>query len=184
MTGTRKRGARRRAAGMGKAKWLTIAAVMAGLSTGGFAMQQRPGQPGGSMVSPQTGVLLFDFNSTQVSAANRSALQRHVQYLRGHPELAVVVEGYTHERGPVADDLRLGLDRALAVSRVLEQAGIDRDRIQVVSYEVQAVGAATASPGQARARRVALRYIPAAQSGAADVAQLGVTSPLLGIPIQ
>ena len=167
-----------------RTRWLAAALLLAGLS-GGYSLQ-APGRPAEAAQAPdvpQGNVLLFDANSTEVSAANLSALQRHVRYLRGHPEVAVIVEGFTHERGPVADDLKLGLDRTLAVSRVLEAAGIDRDRIRLVSYEGRTMNA-TGTAVEGSNRRVALRYVPAAQAGAPDAAELGVPPPLLGIPVQ
>lgn len=79
-------------------------------------------------------VFYFDFDSSELSAADRDALMAHGRYLAAHPEIALVVEGHADERGTREYNLALGERRAKAAEQVLLIQGAGRDQLQVVSF--------------------------------------------------
>jgi peptidoglycan-associated lipoprotein len=79
-------------------------------------------------------VFYFDFNSSELSEADRQALNTHAELLATNPDLAVVLEGHADERGSREYNLALGERRAQAIERVLSLQGVDREQIQVISF--------------------------------------------------
>ena len=61
-------------------------------------------------------------------------LELHAAFLRGSPDVRVVVDGFTDERGTREYNLALGERRAEAVRTFLVTAGVRRSQIDVVSY--------------------------------------------------
>lgn len=79
-------------------------------------------------------VFYFDFNSSELSEADREALATHASLLAANPDLAVVLEGHADERGSREYNLALGERRAKAIEQVLNLQGVDREQIQVISF--------------------------------------------------
>jgi peptidoglycan-associated lipoprotein len=79
-------------------------------------------------------VFYFDFNSSELSEADREALAAHARLLSANPDLAVVLEGHADERGSREYNLALGERRAKAIEQVLNLQGVDRGQIQVISF--------------------------------------------------
>jgi peptidoglycan-associated lipoprotein len=79
-------------------------------------------------------VFYFDFNSSELSEADREALATHASLLSVNPDLAVVLEGHADERGSREYNLALGERRAKAIEQVLNLQGVDREQIQVISF--------------------------------------------------
>jgi peptidoglycan-associated lipoprotein len=79
-------------------------------------------------------VFYFDFNSSELSEADREALATHASLLSTNPDLAVVLEGHADERGSREYNLALGERRAKAIEQVLNLQGVDREQIQVISF--------------------------------------------------
>ena len=77
--------------------------------------------------------VLFAYDSSQVSATERSKIEAVAQYLKQNPAVAVIVEGHCDERGSREYNLALGERRALAVRSYLSGLGIEIDRIQTKS---------------------------------------------------
>lgn len=75
----------------------------------------------------------FDFDSYTVSDQYQQVLQAHADYLKGHPERHVLVQGNTDPRGTEEYNLALGQKRAAAVTRVLETLGVPQSQIESVS---------------------------------------------------
>jgi len=86
----------------------------------------------GSVLSRR--VFYFDFNSSELSEADREALTTHASLLAANPQLAVVLEGHADERGSREYNLALGERRAKAIEQVLNLQGVDREQIQVISF--------------------------------------------------
>ncbi len=76
----------------------------------------------------------FAFDSAELSPEARTTLEKQADWLRHHPEVRVVIEGHTDERGTREYNLALGERRANAVKNYLIALGIAPDRLDTVSY--------------------------------------------------
>lgn len=74
----------------------------------------------------------FAFNSAQLDAAARTALNEQANFIRQYPEVRFRVYGHTDAVGSNAYNKRLGLRRANAVVRYLSSRGISRSRLEAV----------------------------------------------------
>lgn len=106
-------------------------------------------------------VVHFHFDSSLVDADARDVLKEQVEYLAKHPRLSVILEGYADERGPNDYNLKLGLQRAVSVAFVLEQNGIPKKRIRLVSYgETKPLATGHTEAAWQQNRRVEIHYLP------------------------
>ncbi len=79
--------------------------------------------------------LYFPYDQNTISSSEETKVSAVAQYLLGHPEAGVVVEGYCDERGTEEYNRALGERRALAASEMLiDIYGIESARIKTVSY--------------------------------------------------
>ena len=79
--------------------------------------------------------LYFPYDANTISSSEESKVAAVAQYLLGHPEAGVVVEGYCDERGTDEYNRALGERRALAANDMLVDVyGIESSRIKTVSY--------------------------------------------------
>lgn len=79
--------------------------------------------------------LYFPYDQNTISSAEEAKIGAVAQYLLGHPEAGVVIEGYCDERGTEEYNRALGERRALAASEMLiDIYGIEAARIKTVSY--------------------------------------------------
>src|SRR5215467_11453461 len=76
----------------------------------------------------------FDLDKADIRSDARTALARSAEFMRGYPQLKVVVEGHCDERGSTEYNLALGDRRAAAVKQYLVSLGIGAERISTVSY--------------------------------------------------
>jgi len=77
----------------------------------------------------------FPYDQNTISSTEETKISAVAQYLLGHPEAGVVVEGYCDERGTEEYNRALGERRALAASEILiDVYGIEVSRIKTVSY--------------------------------------------------
>lgn len=79
--------------------------------------------------------LYFPYDQNTISSSEESKVAVVAQYLLGHSEAGVVVEGYCDERGTEEYNRALGERRAIAAGDMLvEIYGIESSRIKTVSY--------------------------------------------------
>ena len=79
--------------------------------------------------------LYFPYDQNTISSSEETKIAAVAQYLLGHPEAGVVVEGYCDERGTEEYNSALGERRALAAREMLiDIYGIEAARIKTVSY--------------------------------------------------
>jgi peptidoglycan-associated lipoprotein len=104
---------------------------------------------------------LFDYDSATIRADAQAAIEHAAHYLKENPSIRVQVGGYADERGSAEYNLGLGQERANAARNALIAAGVDADRIQVISYgkEAQVCTAETESCWQQN-RRAAFSMHP------------------------
>lgn len=78
--------------------------------------------------------VFFDLNKYNIKPEGMAVVQAQSDWLKNWPSVGVVVEGHADERGTVEYNLALGERRATSLSKALMAHGIDKSRIEVVSY--------------------------------------------------
>ena len=78
--------------------------------------------------------IYFSFDSAKVSNEMKKTLKTQLEFLKKYPKIKVILEGHTDERGSNAYNVVLGEKRAKSVKRMLVDAGIPEDQIEVISY--------------------------------------------------
>jgi peptidoglycan-associated lipoprotein len=101
--------------------------------------------------------IYFGPESYRLDQRAEELLRWKADWLRRHPEVAVIVEGYSDQRGGPAKNLLLGSKRAGAVMSFLLREGIPRERLTAVSYgEERLVASGRGEEVDAKNRRVRL----------------------------
>ena len=77
--------------------------------------------------------VFFEFDSYSVSGAEQAKIQQVADFARGGSG-AIIIAGFTDERGTPEYNRGLGERRALAVRSALIAAGADGGRLQTVSF--------------------------------------------------
>ena len=90
-------------------------------------------------------VIYFAYDQYEVAPGERAKLDELAQYLVENPNVGVIVEGHTDERGSDEYNRALGERRALAVVQYLGLMGVAANRCKTISYgeDRPAVAAAT-----------------------------------------
>ena len=76
----------------------------------------------------------FDYNSYQLSQETAQTLEANAQWIKGHSDVNIQIEGHCDERGSNEYNINLGQKRADAVREYLFRLGVDPKRITTVSY--------------------------------------------------
>jgi peptidoglycan-associated lipoprotein len=84
--------------------------------------------------APQIKVIRFDYDSSNLNEDARAILKNNAEFLKGNPDLSVLVEGHCDERGTTEYNLALGQRRASAVREYYGQLGVTLGRIGTISY--------------------------------------------------
>ena len=108
---------------------------------------------------PGVRVVYFEFDSFALSQVTRDVLDRHVTYLRNNPNVNVVLEGHTDERGSAEYNLALGENRAKSVQDYLTLRGVPARQLSVTSFgEMNPAVPESNEAAWARNRRVEIKY--------------------------
>ncbi len=78
--------------------------------------------------------IYFDYDSAKLTSDSQQKLAATAQAMNQHPNWKVRIEGNCDERGSTEYNLTLGEERANSARQALTQAGIDGDRLQIISY--------------------------------------------------
>lgn len=78
--------------------------------------------------------VFFGFDKSNLNEEARNVLKAQAEWLQANPEKNIVVQGHTDDRGTREYNIALGERRAVAVKNYLISAGVDADRIDVISY--------------------------------------------------
>ena len=78
--------------------------------------------------------IYFDYDSNIIHPDYYQIVEAHAGYLVSRPDVQVLIEGYTDERGTREYNLALGERRALAVRQQLVLLGAPIGQIQILSY--------------------------------------------------
>jgi peptidoglycan-associated lipoprotein len=81
-----------------------------------------------------TNRVYFEFDSAMVDEESRLVIEAHSQFLIENPDVNVVLEGHTDERGTREYNLALGERRANSVAEIMVAYGVAPGRIQTISY--------------------------------------------------
>ncbi len=115
----------------------SIAGAVASSTAGGQAlgangMNRVPSSGPGS--SPKLRTIYFAFNKSVVQSQYFSLLKNQATYLTVHPNIRVLLAGYTDDRGTWEYNIGLGSRRAAAVRQFLLLQGADANQIKTISY--------------------------------------------------
>ena len=78
--------------------------------------------------------VFFDYDSHGLRDDARAALDGNAKLLRDNPKVTITIEGHCDERGTVEYNQALGEKRAQAARDYLLAAGIEAQRITLISY--------------------------------------------------
>lgn len=99
--------------------------------------------------------IFFKAGSYKLSSAAQENLKGKAEWLRNHVEINVIIEGHTNQRGSKEFNFALGDRRAGAVKSFLIREGIQRERLNAVSYgNEQPVDKGKTKEARAKNRRV------------------------------
>jgi peptidoglycan-associated lipoprotein len=76
----------------------------------------------------------FKKGSYRLQPEARSILKRKAEFLKKYPQVSVIIEGHTDERGTKETNIAFGDRRAGEVKSFLIREGIERSRLIPVSY--------------------------------------------------
>lgn len=71
----------------------------------------------------------FDFDNSDLRPEERAILEADAEWLKGHPDVMITLEGNADERGDIIYNLVLSGERAMAVEDALVEMGVSPDRI-------------------------------------------------------
>lgn len=102
------------------------------------AAQQQGGFQGSPFEDPNNPLskhtVYFDFDSSQIHPDDKAIVMAHAKYLVAHPNVKVILQGNTDERGTREYNIALGERRAKAVSQLMQLQGVAQSQIEVVSF--------------------------------------------------
>ena len=132
----------------------------AGASTDGMGDE---GLGDGEFFDPTAGelgmVIYFEFDSSEVRAADQDLVSRHAMQLGQNPGAQVRLEGHADERGSREYNIGLGERRAQAVRQMLLIQGVSANQISTVSFgEERPIGFGSSESDYAQNRRVEFKY--------------------------
>jgi peptidoglycan-associated lipoprotein len=104
-------------------------------------------------------VIYFEFDSSEVRAADQDLVARHAMQLGNNRSAQVRLEGHADERGSREYNIGLGERRAQAVRQMLMIQGVSADQISTVSFgEERPVGFGSSESDYSQNRRVEFKY--------------------------
>ncbi|MGD1848488.1 MAG: OmpA family protein [Salibacteraceae bacterium] len=108
--------------------------------------------------SDATAVILFEFNSYNLTRATRFQLYQLLDTLKANPELKILIEGHADNVGTEQVNARFSQVRAKTAKDYFISRGIDKSRITTKHYGFSRPAATNDSPqGRSQNRRVEVR---------------------------
>jgi len=78
--------------------------------------------------------IYFEFDRYDLEPSAISKLERIAAFLKEHPDVRILAQGHTDERGSSQYNIGLGENRANAVKNYLTGYGVSSNRIETTSY--------------------------------------------------
>jgi len=78
--------------------------------------------------------IFFDFDKEIIRSDSKLILNKNVQLFKENPDMQIIIEGHTDERGTNEYNLALGERRARITKRYLVARGIAPERISTITY--------------------------------------------------
>ncbi len=104
-------------------------------------------------------VIYFPFDSDRIDSQYVALVQSHATFLRDHPEISVIIEGHTDERGTPEYNVALGERRAKSVGLYMQNLGVESRQMSIVSYgEEKPAQFGNSEEAFSRNRRAVLSY--------------------------
>ena len=99
--------------------------------------------------------IYFQKGSYRLQPEARTNLYRKAGFLKKYPDVSVIIEGHTNERGSRENNIALGDRRSGAVKSFLIKEGVDRERLIAVSFgKERPVDTGRTEKARAKNRRV------------------------------
>jgi peptidoglycan-associated lipoprotein len=99
--------------------------------------------------------IYFQKGSYRLQPEARTILDRKADFLKKYPDVSVIIEGHTNERGSRETNIAFGDRRAGAVKSFLIREGIDSSRLIAVSFgKERPVDTGSTEKARAKNRRV------------------------------
>ncbi|MGD8344786.1 MAG: OmpA family protein [Desulfobacterales bacterium] len=99
--------------------------------------------------------IYFQRGSYQLQPQARTILYRKAEFMKKYPDVMVIIEGHTDERGTRETNIAFGDRRAGEVKSFLIREGIERERLIPVSFgKERPVAAGKSEAARAKNRRV------------------------------
>lgn len=108
----------------------------AGVETGAADRQLSPEEERRERMAElrRENTIHFAFDDSTITSDYRELLQAHAEYLVNNPDVSVVIEGHTDERGTPEYNIALGERRANSVVNYLQNHGVLSSQMSTVSY--------------------------------------------------
>lgn len=142
-------------------------ASTAGAMSGGEGSGSTLGAASGTSAAPAAGpqstvesrTVYFEFNKSVVQSQYFPLLKAQAAYLSAHPDVKVLLAGYTDDRGTWEYNIGLGARRAAAVRQFLLLQGVDEDQVKTISYgEAYPADPQDNEAAWAKNRRVVIKF--------------------------
>ncbi|WP_425364161.1 peptidoglycan-associated lipoprotein Pal [Candidatus Tisiphia endosymbiont of Hybos culiciformis] len=78
--------------------------------------------------------IFFAFNKSDISPQAKEQLNKQAVWLKGHPKVTATIEGHCDDRGTREYNLALGERRATASLNYLVGLGVEKNRLDTISY--------------------------------------------------
>jgi len=105
--------------------------------------------------------ILFDFNSSELKAGSRAALQKMADVFKKYDKTDMTVTGHTDNVGTASYNLQLSERRAKAVADYLMSLGVSRDRMRIMGFGLERpVASNDSAEGRSQNRRVEIHIVP------------------------
>ncbi len=76
----------------------------------------------------------FSFNSSEITPEMKFIIDKHLNFLKKHSDIKVILEGHTDERGSNTYNIVLGEKRAQSIKDVILAAGVPDTQVEIISY--------------------------------------------------
>lgn len=104
-----------------------------GFGNSNFGDENGPNNPN-RLKAPYDQTYYFGFDKFDVDTADVESINVQASYLVAHPNAKIRLEGNADDRGSREYNVALGWKRAKAVGALLEQQGVAKSQIAMVSY--------------------------------------------------